>query len=465
MVDRLSALDVSFLYLEDATTPMHVGGVLVFARPRGGFDYGRLVSLVEERIGQVPRFRQKVVAVPGHLSNPVWADDPEFDIQYHVRHSALPKPGTDEQLAELVARLMSRRLDRHRPLWEMYCVEGLAGGRFALITKTHHAMVDGISAIDLSQVILDASPKGTPPVEQLWMPTPTPSATTLVRDAVSELARRPSAIVDTVRMAMLDVRSSTELAARAAGGLLATARIAARPAPDGPLNVEIGGQRRFAVVRSTLEDYRKVRAKYGGTVNDVVLATVAGALRVFLMTRGEPVGGSTVIRAMVPVSVRTESEQGELGNRVLPHFIELPVGEPNPVLRLSRISYAMQAHKTGNQASQTVGARALIKLSGFAPPTLHALGARAAGSFARKFFNVVVTNVPGPQQPLYATGARMLEVFPVVPLAKGQPLSIGLTSYNGGVYYGLNADRDAMGDVDVIGSLIAEALAELVDTT
>jgi WS/DGAT/MGAT family acyltransferase len=455
MTDRLSALDVSFLYLEDATTPMHVGGVLVFARPRGGFDYDKLVALVEQRIGQVPRFRQKVVSVPGHLSNPVWVDDADFDIHYHVRHSALPKPGSDEQLSELVARLMSRRLDRHRPLWEMYCVEGLSGGRFALISKTHHAMVDGMGAIDLSEVLLDADPKAPRQPAELWMPKPAPSQAGLVAGALTDLARRPSAIADTIRIAVQDARTLAGVAT----GLLATARVAARSAPDGPLNAQSGGQRRYAVVRTPLDDYRRVRAKHGGTVNDVVLATVAGALRGFLMSRGEPVSGSTVVRAMVPVSVRTAEEQGTMGNRVLPYFVELPVGEPNPVLRLSRISYAMHAHK---EASQTVGARALIRLSGFAPPTLHALGARAAGSFARRFFNVVVTNVPGPQQPLYASGAKMLEVFPVVPLAKGQALSIGLTSYHGNVFYGLNADRDAMTDLDVLPGLITESLGELL---
>lgn len=458
MVDRLSALDVSFLYLEDATTPMHVGGVLVFAPPEGGFDYDQLVALVEHRIGQVPRFRQKVVQVPGHLSNPVWVDDTDFDIHYHVRHSALPKPGSDGQLAELVARLMSRRLDRHRPLWEMYCVEGLSGGRFALISKTHHAMVDGISAIDLSQVLLDADPEAPEKPAELWMPDPPPSQAGLVVGALRDLARRPSAIADTVRIAAQDARTLAGVAT----GLLATARLATRSVPNGPLNVQSGGQRRYAVVRTALDDYRRVRSRHGGTVNDVVLATVAGALRGFLMSRGEPVGGSTVVRAMVPVSVRTAAEAGTLGNRVLPYFVELPVGEPNPVLRLSRISYAMQAHRPYSEASQTVGARALIRLSGFAPPTLHALGARAAGSFARRFFNVVVTNVPGPQQPLYGAGAEMLEVFPAVPLAKGQALSIGLTSYHGGVFYGLNADRDAMSDLDVLPGLITESLAELL---
>lgn len=462
MVDRLSALDVSFLYFEGPTTPMHVGGVAVFSRPRGGFGYQQLLRLIEQRIALVPRYRQKVINVPGHLGNPIWADDPEFDIQFHVRESALPKPGSDEQLAELVSRLMSRRLDRDRPLWEIYCVEGLQGGRFALISKTHHAMVDGIAAIDLAQVLLDSTPTILPDsAPEPWSPQPAPGMITLVKDALTEIAHRPSAVADTIRMAAHDARATGERVARVLGGLAATARIAAVPAPDSPLNVEIGAQRRFAIARTDLDDYRRVRKQHGGTVNDVVLAVVAGALRGFLMSRGEPVGSSTVIRVMVPVSVRAQNEQSAVGNRVLPYFVDLPVGEPNPVVRLSRIGYAMRVH---GDAHQTVGARTLIRLSGFAPPTMHALGARAAGSMARRFFNLVVTNVPGPQLPLYAGKAKLQEVFPVVPLAQGQALAIGLTSYNGSVYYGLNADREALSDVDVIASMITESLAELVGT-
>jgi WS/DGAT/MGAT family acyltransferase len=241
-------------------------------------------------------------------------------------------------------------------------------------------------------------------------------------------------------------------------GVLAAARVVARPAPESPLNSAIGSQRRFAVARTDLEDYRKVRKHRGGTVNDVVLATVAGAVRGWLLSRGEPVKPSTTVRAMVPVSIRAEEESAP-GNRVSSYLVDLPVGEPNPMVRLSQVGYAMKAHK---ESGQSVGAEALMALSGFAPPTLHALGARAANSFTRRLFNVVVTNVPGPQFPLYASGARMLEMFPVIPLAAGQAVSIGLTSYNGGVYFGLNADRDAMHDVDVLASLIEESLAELV---
>jgi diacylglycerol O-acyltransferase / wax synthase len=461
MTDRLNALDVSFLYFEEPTSPMHVGGLAVFQAPEDGFDYERLVDLIEHRIGQVPRYRQKIKWVPGHLANPIWVDDPDFDVTFHVRRSALPRPGSDGQLRELVGRLMSRRLDRSRPLWEMYLVEGLAGDRVAVITKTHHAMVDGISAVDIGQVILDVTPTPREVPEQLWMPQTPPGAIGMVVDAVSEIVRRPAAVVDTIRMGLLDARSTAGRVVGAIGGLAAAARVAARPAPTSPLNVTIGEQRRFGMARTDLDDYKRVRKAHGGTVNDVVLATVAGALRGWLLSRGESVTTTTTVRAMVPVSVRAEHEQGALGNRVSSFLVDLPVGEPDPVVRLSQVSFAMKAHK---ESGQSVGADAIVALSGFAPPTLHSLGARVANSVTRRLFNVVVTNVPGPQFPLYAAGAQMLEMFPVVPLAKGQAVSIGLTSYNGGVYYGLNADRDGMPDVDVVGALIEESLAELVDT-
>jgi WS/DGAT/MGAT family acyltransferase len=459
MADRLSPLDVSFLYLEGPTTPMHVGGLAVFEMPDEGFNYDTFSDLLEQRISLVPRYRQKIKWVPGHLASPVWVDDSEFDLGYHLRRSALPRPGSDDQLRELVARVQSRPLDRNRPLWEMYLVEGLADRRFAIITKTHYAMVDGISAIDIGQVILDVTPVPREIPEDLWMPRPEPGAASLVLDAVTEFVRRPSAVVDTVRIGIADARSTATKISTAVGGILSAARVVARPAPTSPLNASIGSQRRFAVARTSLDSYKKVRKQSGGTVNDVVLATVAGAIRGWLLSRGEPVTPATVVRAMVPVSVRGDSESGQLGNRVSSYLVELPIGEANPVVRLSQVSYAMKAHK---ESGQSVGAEALVALSGFAPPTLHAMGARAASSFTRRLFNVIVTNVPGPQFPLYASGAKLVEMFPVVPLSGGQAVAIGLTSYNGGVYYGLNADRDAMYDADVLASLIEESLAELV---
>ena len=461
MADRLSPLDVSFLYMETPTTAMHVGGVAVFEPPAGGFDYDRLVELISERIALVPRYRQKVRVIPGRIANPVWVDDESFDVTYHVRRSALPKPGTDAQLRELVGRLMSRQLDRHRPLWEIYLVEGLAEGRVGVVTKTHHAMVDGVSAVDIGTVILDltAEPREVPADD--WRPAREPSLASLVVGAVTDLVKRPTQAVDTARAAVVDVRATAGKAAGVAGGVLASVATIARPAPDSPLNVRIGEQRRFGMARTDLDDYKRIRKEHGGTVNDVVLATVSGALRSWLMTRGEAVTPTTTIRAMVPVSVRPEGQEGHLGNRVSSYFVDLPVGEGNPVMRLHQVSFAMRGHKESGEA---VGADALVALSGFAPPTLHSLGARVASSFTRRLFNLVVTNVPGPQFPLYAAGARMLEMYPVVPLAKGQAVSIGLTSYDGGVYYGLNADRDAMPDIDVLAGLIEESLAELVGT-
>jgi WS/DGAT/MGAT family acyltransferase len=458
VTDRLQPLDVSFLYLEGPTTPMHVGGLAVFEPPADGFDYERFAELVEQRLSLVPRYRQKIKAVPGHLANPVWVDDNDFDLGYHVRRSALPRPGSNDQLRELVARVQSRPLDRHRPLWEMYLVEGLADGRFAVIQKTHYALVDGVNAVDIGQVILDSSPAPRELPEDLWMPQPEPAAVELLIDAVGEVIRRPTALADTVRIGLADARSVATKLTSAAGGVFSVARIAARPAPNSPLNGEIGSQRRFAVARTELADYRKVHRQTGGTVNDVVLATVAGAIRGWLLSRGEAVRPASAVRAMVPVSVR-DGEGGQLGSRVSSYLVDLPVGEPNPIVRLSQVGYAMRAHK---ESGQSVGADALAALSGFAPPTLHALGARAASSFTRRLFNLVITNVPGPQFPLYASGAELLEMFPVIPLAAGQAVSIGLTSYNGGVYYGLNADRGHMHDVDVLASLIEESLAELV---
>jgi diacylglycerol O-acyltransferase len=461
VTDRLNPLDVSFLYMESPTTAMHVGGVAVFQPPEQGLDYDRLVELISQRIALVPRYRQKVRWVPGRLANPVWVDDSEFDVTYHVRRSALPKPGSDGQLRELVGRLMSRQLDRNRPLWEIYLVEGLSDGRVAVVTKTHHAMVDGVSAVDIGTVILDLTPTPREVPDDDWSPRPEPGALSLVTHAVTDLVSRPGQAVDTARTAAVDVRATAGKVLSVAGGVLAQARMMARPAPASPLNAVIGEQRRFGMAATDLDDYKRVRKSHGGTVNDVVLATVSGALRNWLLTRGEAVTATTTIRAMVPVSVRADQHKGELGNRVSSYFVDLPVGEGSAVMRLHQVSFAMRAHKESGSA---VGADALVQLSGFAPPTIHSLGARVASGFTRRLFNLVVTNVPGPQFPLYAAGARMLSVYPVVPLAKGQAVSIGLTSYDGGVYYGLNADRDAMPDIDVLASCLEDSLAELVGT-
>ena len=459
MVDRLSSLDVSFLYLEEPTTPMHVGGVVLFQAPEQGFDLDRLTRLIETRIGLVPRYRQKVKWVPGRIANPVWVDDEDFDVHFHVRRSALPKPGSDEQLKELIGRIMSRPLDRNRPLWEMYLVEGLSGGRFAILSKTHHAMVDGAGALDIGQVILDLTREPRIVQAEPWNPRPEPSDADLVSDALTEMVRSPAVAFDAVRSGADDMRETAERFGRRAAGLAAAALTMARPPAHNPLNRSIGEARRYGMTDARLADLKAIRKAHGGTINDVVLTVVAGALREWMQTRGESVTSMTQVRALVPTSVRDGAEGS--GNFIAAFLVDLPVGEPRAVVRLHRVSFEMDQLKS---TGQMVGAQALVGVAGFAPPTLHSLGARAASDLSRRMFNLVVTNVPGPQLPLYADGALMLAAHPVVPLAKGQALSIGVTSYNGGMFFGLNADRDAMADVDVLAQCINTAIDELLDT-
>jgi diacylglycerol O-acyltransferase len=464
MGERMAAADVAFLHRETRSAPQHVGGLAVFVPPAGGFAYDRLVQLLEERIALAPRYRQKVRTVPGHLANPLWVDDPRFDITYHVRRSALPRPGTDEQLLEFAARILSRLLDRSRPLWEMYLVEGLAGGRVAIVTKTHEAMVSERDGIDLAQVILDAAPTPRRTVDPIWMPAAEPGAVGLVRDALLAVARRPIALTDTARAAARDVRSTAARAGSLAGGVLGAGRAVLGSRPTSALQAELSEQRRLAIARSTLDDYRRVRDAFGGSVNDVVLAVVAGALRGWLLSRAQPVRRSTSVRALVPVSVATgdndlDADDTARASAVRPLLVDLPVGEPDAVLRLAQLRYAMASHQSSARA---IRADRITALQGFAPPTLHALGARAANGLTRRMFSLVVTNVPGPQLPLYAAGARMQEMFPFQPLSPGQAVSIALTSYDGGVYYGLTGDRDAVADLATLAQLVEESLAELV---
>lgn len=459
MADRLSPLDVSFLYMEEQTTPMHVGGVAIFEVPDRGFDYERLVQLIRDRINLVPRYRQRVRWVPGHLANPVWVDDENFDVTYHVRRSALPRPGTDDQLSELAARIMSRPLDQMRPLWEMYLVEGLEGDRFAILTKTHHAMVDGATAVDIGQVILDSSPEPREVEPDTWSPDPEPSPADLIAGAVNELARSPKALVDTVRTGLVDVQETITQVGRSLVGVTSAARTMARPAGSSPLNVSIGGARRFATAETDLETLKRIKRAHGGTINDVVLTVLAGTLRRWLMTRAEPVTERTSVRALVPVSVRGAGDDS--GNQIAAFLCDLPVGEADPVVRLQRVRYEMETLK---ETGQMMGATALVGVASFTPPTVHSLGARVVSGLSRRVYNVVITNVPGPQFPLYAGGALMLAAYPVVPLARGQAVSIGLTSYDGGVFFGINADRDAMPDVAILAQCIDDSIAEMLDS-
>lgn len=455
MADRLSAVDVSFLYLEGPTTPMHLGNLAIFGPPAAELTYERLVALVSERIAAVPRYRQTVAWVPGRLANPVWVDDPHFDVAYHVRRSGLPRPGTDDQLREFCARIQGRPLDRRKPLWEMYLIEGLTGGRVAIATKTHYAIVDGIAAIDLEQVLLDPTAGEPAPVPAPWQPGPTPGPTELILDAIADLARRPGAVADIVTLGARDLRHTVGRALATIASMfsvLPTLPALGSGARSSPLQVRTGERRRFAAVRTDLTDLRQVHAGQNATVNDVVLAVVAGALRGWLLLRGESVDQTTVLRAMVPLSVQDPS-------RVVPTFVDLPVGEPNPLVRLAQIAFASRADA---QSGHAVGAEALVAIGGFAPPTLHAVAARVAGGLSNRIFQLAVTNVPGPQHPLYAGTTQLQQIYPIVPIAPGQALAIGVTSYNGGVHFGINADYDALPDLDEFAQLIEQSLAELV---
>lgn len=467
MADRLSALDASFLYVETPTTPMHVGSVAIFERPRSGFGYRQLLALIEHRLGYLPRYRQRVLQVPGHLARPVWVDDVDFDLNYHVRRSALPEPGDTRQLFELVARLMARPLDRERPLWETYFVEGLAAGRVALVTKAHQSMIDGIGTVDLGQLILDDTPTRREAGDDIsWTARRPPNRTQLVLDAVEEAVRRPGEVVDNARSAVRDLANAAEKTLTAVGGAATVLRSVLRPPPSGPLNAHVSGGRVFAGVRTDLDDYRDVRARHGCAVNDIIFAVLTGALRQWLASRGDLLGSEATVRALVPLAVLDPdtaefSPAGLVNNRVEPCLIDLPVGEPSPVLRLQHIAHAMAEQL---DSERSVAARAMLKVGGFAPATMQALAARAASPFSGRLFNVLVTNSPGPQQPLFAGPARLSEIYPVVPLARDQALAVGVTSYHGSVYFGLNGDRKALSDVDVLAGMITESLEELKGT-
>ncbi|WP_432477250.1 WS/DGAT/MGAT family O-acyltransferase [Nocardioides sp. GXQ0305] len=458
MSQRLRPRDVALLAHESPATPMHQATVEIFDPGASGFDHERLLALVAERISFVPRYRSRLQSVPGRLAPPAWVDDPHFDLAFHVRRSALPRPGSMDQLRELVARIVSRPLDRSRPLWEVYVVEGLEGGRVAVLWKSHLALVDGIDTVDLGQVLLDTSPEPRPLGGDEWLPAQRSSSLGVLSTAVSDVAREP-------RLAWDAVRANTASALRAAGGAADRAgRVAGalanrRPVPESPIAGELSQQRRVVTVRTSLDDHRRVREASGGSVNDVVLATVAGALRGWLMTRAESLGGVRRVRAVAPVSVIDEElEATSLGSQIAPHWVDLPVGEPSPVVRLHQVSYSFEAHRG-------VAADRLAGMSGFAPATFHAVGARVAVEELRRGFQLAVTNVPGPQAPLFAGGARMLETYPVHPLLPGHALAIGVTSYDGGVFYGITADRDLLPDADVLGQCVSDALDELVDAT
>lgn len=438
---------------------MHAGGCAIFDGPAP--DYSELVAAINARLHLLPRYRQRLATVPLGQGRPVWVDDPQFRLPFHVRHTALPRPGDDQQLRRLAARIFSQALDRDRPLWELWLIEGLGGGRFALLSKTHHALIDGVSAVDIASVIFDADPDSKPvaPRSRRWAPRPLPSAAQLLADALVERAARPADAVQGLGAIVRGPRALLARAGAALSGLGALAWVGLDPAPRSPFNVPIGPHRRFTWVDASLADFRRVKRAHDATINDVILTAVAGALRSYMRRHDFDTDG-LVLKALVPVSVRDTDEHGVLGNRITAMWAPLPVGLAGPLERLSVIAEAMSGVKRSGQA---VGAQALTELAGFASPTLVAQATRLQAR--QRLFNLVVTNVPGPQSPLYLLGRRMRAVYPLVPLAANTALGIAVLSYDGNLNFGLNADYDALPDLDSLARDLEQSIAEIVQAT
>ncbi|HEU4658019.1 MAG TPA: wax ester/triacylglycerol synthase family O-acyltransferase [Capillimicrobium sp.] len=450
-LDALSATDASFLAQERGGTHMHIGGVVLLEGPAPDFPTFR--EYVRERLRLVPRYRQRLVFPPLGLGRPRWVDDATFNIDYHLRHSGLPGAADEAALWRQIGRVFSHRLDRTKPLWEAWLIDGLADGRWAVGAKTHHAIVDGRSGMDLLSVLFDARPDAEPVrVADAWMPRPRPTGVELaaagLRDAASEGARVTSALVRPRRL--------LRAARGAAEGLSETAWSVLAPAPPTPLNVPIGPHRAYTVVQAPLEDFRTVKNALGGTVNDVVLAVVAGGLARWLHARGLRTEGLEP-RAGVPVSVRADPARGVLGNRLAQVVVPLPIAVHDPVERLAVVRAAMDGIKASGRA---VDAESIAAMDDMAPPTILAQASRL--DFGSRLYNLLVTNIPGPQVPLYLLGRRVEELYPVPFLVGDRALAVAVVSYAGNVGFGLLADPDVLDDLDVVAQGIEASLAELL---
>ena len=457
-LDRLSSTDASFLHQEGPASHMHIGAVLIFqGQPP---EFADFVDHVRSRLHLVPRYRQKLATPPLESGRPLWVDDPDFNIEYHIRHTALPPPGSEEQLFLLASRIASQPLDRSKPLWENWLVEGLEGDRFALISKTHHALVDGISGVDLATVLFDLEPEPAPRGDEdlePWRPRREPSSVELVAAGVRGGVGLATGFATRAVSAATHPFATLGKLRDAAEGVGEIVWAGLNPAPETPLNVEIGPHRRYAVVRHQLADYKTVKNTFGGTVNDVVLTVVSGALARWLHSRGVRTEGLEM-RALVPVSVRTELHRGTLGNKLTVMRGPLPLYIHDPVPRLRFVSRAMDGLKESKQA---VGAATLTAVNELWPPTILAEASRL--NFSTRLFNLLVTNIPGPQVPLYVLGRRLEDLFPLAFLPKNHALAVAIMSYNGGLDYGLLGDYDALPDIDVIAAGIDASLQELLD--
>lgn len=454
---RLSALDASFLHLEKAGSRMHVASVTIFEGPTPHYD--ELREHVESRLHLVPRFRQRLAEVPLEQGRPVWVDDPHFNLRYHLRHAGLPSPGSEEQLKNLAGRLFAQSLDRTKPLWEMFLVTNLADDRFALIAKSHHALVDGISAVDITTVLFDANPDAPrdKAPRRKWTARPLPSKAQLLSAALIERVTHPDELARTARAIVRGPRAFLREARDGLQAMGALAFAGLSPAPPTPLNVKVGPHRRYTWVDAELGEMRAIKDALGGTVNDAVLASVAGALGRFLRARGDDTG-ELVLKALVPVSVRADSDQGVLGNRIAPCWVALPLGIEDAAAQYASIRD--DNAEMWDDRQHAVGARTLTELADFAPPTIMSQAARLQQR--QRSFNLVITNVPGPQFPLYLMGRRLLALYPVLPLTGNHALGIAVLSYDGHLGFGLLADYDALADLDDLAVALRESIDALV---
>ena len=458
-MDRMSALDATFFFAESENTPMHVGSVAVFEGPAP--TYGDVVRLILGKLPKVPRYRQRVRPVPMQLGRPVWVDDPHFQILYHVRHTAVPRPGSDEQLRNLAGRVLGQRLDMAKPLWELWLVEGLADDRWALISKVHHCMVDGVAGTDLMQLMFDLQPEVTHEPVKDWTPRRSPSGLEVMAGSVSDALANPlqqlanaPGLGSPVR-AVKDLADTSRTLAKTVPSLVKQAVTPTARSLNGP----IGPHRRWAWTEGRFEEFKTVRSAFGGTVNDVVLTAITSGFRDLLKGRGELSSERLVVRSMVPVSVRREDQKGSLNNQVSAVFVDLPVGLPDPLDRLASIRGQMDEYK---RTMQAVDANSIIEMGNFVAPTLLSLGVRAVMQAGQMWCQAVTTNVPGPRVPLYVLGKTMVSATAYVPIAGGTRCSIGIFSYLNTMTFGINADFDGYPDVDVLSGGIRRGIEELL---
>lgn len=461
-MDRLSPLDALFLHAEDGVNHMHIASCALFEGPPPSYD--EIIAGITAKLPLIPRYRQTVRFVPFDLGRPVWVDDPHFNLEYHVRHTALPAPGTDDDLRRLMARLMSQELDRRRPLWEAWVVEGLTDDRWALISKVHHSMVDGVSGTDLMAVVLDSSPEGSPPIEDTWRPAADPSGLALAADALVGLARSPYEQLRALRAATRAPRAALRSAAHVAAGVAALARNIP-PSPRSSLEGDIGPHRRWTWTTTTLDEVRRIRGALGGTVNDVVLTAISGGFRELLLARGED-PSAVQLRSLVPVSVRSPAERGQYNNLVSAMVAVLPVHVADPVERLAAVRaelvHLKDAHEAEAGQALTKGAEWLFP-SAVAAATR--LGVRLLRDMPQRNVNTVTTNVPGPPFTLYAAGRRMTHYLPFVPISYGVRVGVAILSYDGNVAFGITGDYDTAPDIEVLGKGIDAALADLLQAS